>query len=150
VAADALGQIEPPAGDAVPSLIALMKDMSDDVRYSACESLARIGDPRALGVMLEAAKDQESGMRCSAAEALGVFTPPTDEAIKTLLCLLLDKQDVVRHTAIIALGRIGPKACTAIPELERISKTDDDADTREMATDARRRIAAPDKRPSNR
>jgi len=146
VGAEALGQIEPPPRVVVPALIGLMEDPSDDVRYIACESLARIGDGRALGVMVKAAKDQNSCMRCGAAEALGVFTPATDEAIKTLIGLLRDKDDVVCHTAIIALGKIGPKANGAIPELHRLSETEDDPDTREMAKDALKRIMMPEKK----
>jgi HEAT repeat protein len=148
VGAEALGQIKPPPRVAVAALIGLMKDRSDNVRYSACESLARIGDGRALGVMLEAAKDQDSCMRGGAAEALGVFTPATDEAIKTLIGLLQDKDPAVCHTAIIALGKIGPKANGAIPELERLSEKDGDPDTREMARDACTRITSPETKPS--
>jgi HEAT repeat protein len=107
VAADALGQIEPPARDAVPALIGLMKDKSNDVRYKACEALARIGDSRALNVMLEAVKDRDWFLRCPAAEALGKFRPVTDEAVNALIAMMKDKEGLVRTSACDSLRDIG-------------------------------------------
>ncbi|GEM_PF-605545 len=148
VAADALGNIEPPAHDAVDALIGLIKDPSDDVRFRAYESLAMIGDAKALGVMLIAAKDDDEWMRSTAAMALGAIRPVNAEAINALIALLHDKESLVRRGAIMALGEIGPKAQRALPELDRISKNDDEPDTREMARDACTRITSPETKPS--
>jgi HEAT repeat protein len=107
VAADALGQIEPPAHDAVAALIGSMKDPSNDVRRNVCEALARIGDSRALNVMLEAVKDRDWLLRSRAAEALGKFKPVTDETFNALTALMKDEDKLVRTSACESLRDIG-------------------------------------------
>ena len=118
------------------------------MRFGACSSLGSTGDARALDAILKVAKEGDSEMRSHAAEALGKFKPATDESVNGLIALLKDKDERVRLNAISGLGNIGPKAQTALPELERISKEDNDPDTREMARDARKRIISPQTKPS--
>ncbi len=147
--AEALGEIKPTTDQAVTALTVLLKDKDETVRRVACWSLGGTGDARALGAILEAAKDRDSKMRGHAACALGKFKPVTDEAVNALIALLKDKDGRARLNAIICLGNIGPKARRALPELDRISKTAPaDSEAQRVAREAYKNIASPKTQPS--
>ena len=62
--------------------------------------------PRAIGPLVEALADDDGGVRCAAAEALGNMGPAAREAVPVLEKLLRDKDPGIRQAAAEALKRI--------------------------------------------
>lgn len=131
-AAYALGRIGD-AG-AVEPLIQALADQESKVRSSAAVALGEIGDHRAIepltralsdqdkinvrsratdaltkigGIanLIDALKHQNSGVRCSAARALG--QPGNARAVEPLIQVLADPDEWVRSVAAESLGKIG-------------------------------------------
>src|SRR5262249_21904848 len=71
----------------------------------------------AAPALIRALRDEDSGVRCDAATALGKVGPVTKEVVPALAAALADKE--VRSSAADALGEIGPTAREAIPALGR-------------------------------
>lgn len=66
---------------------------------------------------LEALNDDDAGVRCRAAEALGMIGPAAADALPALLELLKDEHEEVRFRTLIALGQLGPVACVAVSKI---------------------------------
>jgi len=77
-----------------------------DERASAVEALGRIGDPRAVGPLIVALKDEDESVRKAAAEALGHIRD--SRAIEPLIAALKDSN--MRKAAVEALVNIGAPA----------------------------------------
>ena len=76
-AVSALGRIGPAAPEAVPALMAALRDPEGKVRKTAAEALGKIGPaaaeavPEVVPVLVAALRDPEGLVRRAAAEALG-------------------------------------------------------------------------------
>jgi HEAT repeat protein len=89
-AAVALGRIGPGTKQAVPALIAALKDPDAEVRRLAVVALGGIGPgPReVVPALIAALKDDNTFVRWSAAYALGMIGPGANEAVAALIALL--------------------------------------------------------------
>ena len=93
------------AAQDVNGLIRLLNNTDPDIQYEAAGALGDIGDPRAVGPLITALKNNElSGVRWKAAEALSKIGVP---AVDALIGGLSHEDDDVRWKAAIALGEIG-------------------------------------------
>ncbi len=162
-AAWALGQYGSAAANAVGDLKGLLNDEDADVRRSAGESLARIGnavnvlenvrkcvplrDARGLGKVLSY---DDRAVRQTAVAALIAFGPDAKEAVPELRAVLRNEGSDIRQQALVALRKMGPAAKAAVPELAHIaSHVTDDVWTKPYAlsvvhdlAEANRRVAA--------
>ncbi|MEM4359453.1 MAG: HEAT repeat domain-containing protein, partial [Candidatus Bilamarchaeaceae archaeon] len=82
-------------------------------REGAAEALGKIGDARAVPVLIDALKDKDRYVRYEAAEALGKIGDA--RAVPVLIDALKDKDRYVRYEAAEALGKIGD--ARAVPVL---------------------------------
>lgn len=127
--AEGLAQIGPPADDAIPDLIATLKDAVDarggsgaGYGAAAARALGRIApapatsDPavqNAVAALTGALKADSTAIRASAAEALGNFGPMAAPAIRALRGLSKDRITPVRDAAAAALKKIEPAKAPA-------------------------------------
>ena len=68
--------------DAVPALIQVLKDQSEDVRWNAVEALKEIGALDAVPALIQVLKDQNEDVRWNAVRALEKIGTP--EALKAV------------------------------------------------------------------
>ena len=82
---------------------------SNDTSWSATQTLARIGGPDAVKILLEAARDERRMVRAGALQALGSVADGADDTVAKVLreALVEDRQLDCRRMAAISLGRIG-------------------------------------------
>ena len=108
----------------IQKLIALLKDLDDDVRYATIIALMQLGSKEAIPYLIDLLFNDPSWVvRSNAAEALGQLG--AKEAIKHLIALLFnDPSLVVRRSAVQALGKLGAKE--AIPQLIKLQNDPDD------------------------
>jgi HEAT repeat protein len=119
MAVTSLGELGPPAKEAVPPLIALAGDKNPLLRMTLIRSIARIGVD-AVPDLIEATKDKSPITRSTVVNALGNIGPDAKAAVPALITTLQDEQFYVREAATIALGNIGPDAKAALPALEKL------------------------------
>jgi hypothetical protein len=106
-AIDALGNLK--STQAVPNIINFILDQNNEwVRGDAGVALAKIGDKRAYGMLIELLKEQHQMVRRSSVEALGILGDK--RAIKPLIPLLSDSDYLVRRSAIKALANLGGRS----------------------------------------
>ena len=109
---------------ATDSLISVLDDPEESVRYQATIALGQIGDNKAVNPLLSLLKRKDDPLvRSEAAKALGLIGDPS--ALKLLLNILKKEDDrFLKYHAVTSLGRIGdPKAKKA---LEKILKDETD------------------------
>ncbi|HEX6987632.1 MAG TPA: HEAT repeat domain-containing protein [Planctomycetaceae bacterium] len=117
-AARDLGETESrPAVETVPGLAAALGDSDPDVRRLAAFALGRLGPEAddALPALRTALADEQEPVRLAAAYAINGIDP-TDEAVVPVLAAAARRGEV---RAIVALGRMGPHAAAAAPDLAR-------------------------------
>jgi HEAT repeat protein len=100
--------------EALPLLVAALKDKDDKTRIYSLWALGTLGDPRARGPLEAALADPDPGMRKTAAFALGELGDRA--AVPALLAKLDDSAADVRWNAALSLARLGSRA--GIPVLE--------------------------------
>ncbi|MBX9581403.1 MAG: HEAT repeat domain-containing protein [Gemmataceae bacterium] len=71
--------------------------------------------------------------RWRAAEALGHLVPADAESVRALAEATRDPETAVRFHAVQALGRLGPAAAPAAPELRERAEKDPTYNTRDLA-----------------
>ncbi len=101
----------------VQVLIGQLASQDSNVRSGAASGLGDIGSPgaeEAIPVLAAALRDENTGVRIYAAQSLGLIGRP---AVPSLLELLKDKDESVRHYALFGLQAAGPAAAPAIPAL---------------------------------
>ena len=99
----------------VDTLITVLKDGDDSSRYSAAESLGKIGGSKAVDALITAFNDERNyfDIRYKAVEALIKIGDP--KAVGALITALKDDDPYVQGLAAAALGVIGdPKAVGAL------------------------------------
>lgn len=89
---------------AVPPLIEYVQDGFSPARARAAEVLGRIGDARAVNILVQLLTDNDEVLRCNAAEALGYIGGP--EAIGALVQARHDSRPRVQAAARDALQRL--------------------------------------------
>ncbi|HVK07386.1 MAG TPA: HEAT repeat domain-containing protein [Gemmataceae bacterium] len=114
-ATQALGEIGPAAGEAVPDLIGVLRDADETVRCRAAEALGRIGAEAAVPALTDELADPSPAVQEAAARALGAFRLAAEGAVSALVLLLQHPEEGVRQAAADAIGRIGtlPEEATA-------------------------------------
>src|SRR5262245_53744535 len=95
------------ASEAVPALIELLANKSEDVRLGAAIVLGKIG-PAAVEPLKESLAATDEDVRFFAVSALAFVGPPARSAAPALVKALADKSAQVRRKAAYALGRINP------------------------------------------
>jgi len=108
-AAEDLGQVGPPARDALAALRLALDDPDAHVRVYAALALGRIDkdDKLALPALLAGLKEKAGPVRRAAVAALAELAPRDGAAVPELLRALTDDPDkVVRAGAAFALGRV--------------------------------------------
>jgi HEAT repeat protein len=127
---EVLALIGPAARIAIPRILGILKDKSEyeNVRISAARALAQIGrGDEALAAALEEVMMNtfNSNVRGAVARALGDLG--CVRCIPTLRKLVVDEECAIRVDAVHALGRFGPAAHEAIPELTRSLASPDES-----------------------
>ena len=120
-----LGDIEPPAVEAVPALIGAVQDRDQTVSLHAIEALGHIGAPaaEAAPVIIQVLKDDESWVRNWAVNALANIGPA---AVPALITALSDNSPAIRAGVVETLGKIGAEE-GVIPALVQILADKDNA-----------------------
>ncbi|GIW86414.1 MAG: hypothetical protein KatS3mg108_0738 [Isosphaeraceae bacterium] len=115
-AALALRSMGPAASAAVPDLIDSLADEVPYVREKAAEALGAIGPPAEVAIpRLIRLLGEDFGLVLDAsALALAALGPP---AVPSLVGLLKHEVGGTRAYAALALGKIGPAAASAVPDL---------------------------------
>ena len=90
-------------------LLQSLASESAELRKRAAETLAMMGDNRALPHVLKLAEDADERVRAIAVETLGFMGT---DSVEPLLALLSDTNVTIRRRAVIALGQIGDKRAT--------------------------------------
>jgi HEAT repeat protein len=119
---------------AVPDLVAALKDKTSLVRVAAVRSLHQTNaDAKiAFPAMVEALEDESPLVRASAAVALGKFGT---QAIPNLTIALKDKEPSVRQYAVLALPELKSSPKEVLPLLLQ-AQSDDNAQVRAAAAKA--------------
>ena len=123
-----LGDIGTQAESAQDALTLLRDHADGTLQIHAAEALIRIQgvDDKSIAVLTTALKSRVSQERWIAAVALGRCRGEKSAgAVTALMSALKDVDPEIRSAAALSLGGLGPDAEKAMPELERISRTDD-------------------------
>ena len=106
-------------GEAIETLLTLLKDDDSDVRSRAASALIQLGNgsPEVVSGLLTLLKDDDSNVRSRAASALGQLGNGSPEIVSGLLTLLKDDDSFVRFRAASALGQLGKKSIEVLPAL---------------------------------
>jgi hypothetical protein len=106
------------------------------VRSSAAEALGKIGGaPEVVSGLLTALRDENVGVRSSAAWALGEMKVDTAEVVSGLLTALRDEKEVVRSSAAEALGEVKVDTAGVVSRLLTALR-DEKGDVRSSAAEA--------------
>jgi uncharacterized protein (TIGR02996 family) len=97
-------------------------DSADDAeRLAAVEAMAKLRTRTAASSLCKVLADESAEVRRAAAHQLQwIASPSMTYAVEPLRKALADEQLGVRSSAVMALGRIGPKAAAAVPDLIRL------------------------------
>lgn len=114
-----------PGPEAVPSLVAALRDPDAATRERAATALGRIGPPAraAIEPLIATFVDDDLYLRGAAAVALGQIGR---DAVPALIRAIGDADEQVRWSAAIALGRLGPQARAAVAPLVRAMSDSND------------------------
>ena len=139
-AADALGRIGPDAAGAGPELVKLVTSPIKPVRRAAVFAVGRVepdDKPAAVAALVGvlSVKD-DAELRRDAVTALGLLGTATPDAVGALAGLLTDPNVDARTAVIQTLGRFGPAAKSAGPDILKRLTTDSDAGVRVQAVRA--------------
>lgn len=91
--------------DAVPDLVALLRNHDWRIRYRAAEALGMTGSAHAAAALIQALTDEKDHVRYMAAKSLGLLGARSE--VTPLLSRLSDENEYVRRMAAISLEKIG-------------------------------------------
>lgn len=122
-----LGEIGPPARDAVSALLGVAQEAaaSPHIRAQALEALSRIWPRGIVGAFAAALDDPVEDVRVAAAKALRAGGRESAPAISELVAALEDPSSAVRGHAALALGAIGRDAAGAAVALRSLANDPD-------------------------
>jgi len=124
----------PTPEQAVPRLLAVLKDPNPEQRRTAAQSLGKIARKEAVPALVEALRDPDAGVRRYAAWALGMIG---EDAVgpdrSPLASLLFDPDPGVREAAAMALGLTGDTQAGIELLLERLQEPAIPADAKRLA-----------------
>lgn len=138
-AARTLGDPNLGTQEAVPALASALSDPSGMVRYSAAESLSKLG-AAGFDELLEARASSSPVAQRAAVYRLGESGPASAGARDGLLSLLGSRDPKLRSSAAEALGKTGIKEPRWESELIRLLNSDPDPGVRREAAEALGRI----------
>ncbi len=119
---------------ALPRLLAVLKDTNPEQRLTAAQSLGKIARKEAVPALVEALRDPDAGVRRHAAWALGMIG---EDAVgpdhSPLAPLLFDPDPGVREAVAMALGLTGDTQAGIEWLLERLQEPAILADTKRLA-----------------
>ncbi|HVK16173.1 MAG TPA: HEAT repeat domain-containing protein [Fimbriiglobus sp.] len=138
-AAIALGRIGPAAKDAVPALVAALKEDEESmVRSAAASSLGQLGATAkdVVPEVVKALRDESSIVRFGAVAGLGGFAEAArsspellgvvvTEGVPALTAALRDEDRGMRLQVVVALGLLGPAAKESLPALIEALRDED-------------------------
>jgi len=132
---------EPPRPD-VQEQITRLQSGADDDRYVALSHLQTLGPEGGeaageLKKLLKGAKDDD--LAAEIAKTLGSIGPAGAVAVPELTALLGRKAMWPRYAGVVALGRMGPAAKSALPAVLKLT-SDPDRDVAAAAREAARRL----------
>ncbi len=123
-----LARLGPAAKEVLPKVKILMETRKYNTQVVAAYAYWRISGEaeRPLEVLIERSRKLSTGRQ--AIEVIGKFGPAGAPAVDALLKHVnIDPKEIVRRElAVVALGKIGPKAKKALPSLEYLAKTEPD------------------------
>jgi HEAT repeat protein len=125
-AAEALGKAGKEAKDAVPALVAALKDSDLFVRLFSTVSLGQIGvDPSTVVPALTAVMNNPREKKEVLEAAITSLQQLGGDSVPTLAGVAKDakKDGSLRRRAIIALGKLGPDAKSTVPMLTELVPT---------------------------
>src|SRR6266705_4039225 len=127
----------PAPEQAIPLLLAVLKDPNPDQRRTAAQALGKIAHKEAVPALVEALRDPDAGVRRNAAWALGMIG---EDAVgpdrSPLASLLFDPDPGVREAAAMALGLTGDTQTGIELLLERVNKPGTPSDSKRLAVAA--------------
>jgi len=100
------------ADDPIDVLQVLLSSPDSEIRWWGVRTLASIGDPRVVSILIEALADEGAAVRQCA--ALGLRLHPTPRAIAGLIDCLSDEDHLVVELSADALEEIGEQAVPAL------------------------------------
>ena len=100
----------PEAKEAVPVIIALLRDEGPLIRINLLHVLYRIGEPagEAVPELIDGLSNEDFHVRYLCCRALGVIGKAAKPAVQPLIKKLKDSNPSVRRHAAAALGKLGP------------------------------------------
>src|SRR6266571_4358060 len=127
----------PTPEQALPRLLAVLKDPNPEQRRTAAQSLGKIARKEAVPALMDALCDTDAGVRRHAAWALGMIG---EDAVgldrSPLSSLLFDPDPGVREAAAMALGLTGDTQTGIELLLERMREPGTPSDSRRLAAAA--------------
>jgi HEAT repeat protein len=144
-AARALGTVGPSAAAAIPTFLQALRESTGDVYHQkVAEAIGQIGASAAAEVipLLQKAMNRPF-MIAPSTRSLSLLGDVTTTAVPRLLELVDDPQWLVRYQAVETLGQLGRKARAAVPRLRSLATAEADAAVQAAATEALRKIEAP-------
>ena len=134
-AVELLGLMERFGTPAGKELVAVLAGDNDpNVRRSAVEALARIGDAElAVPALIAALKDTDSQVRAQAARALGRYGPAAKPAEKDLVARMTSENAYEAADACRTLVQIDPTRTDAIRALIKVARESKDLEARDYA-----------------
>lgn len=116
-----------PGGKSLPEWLRDFKNPDPSVRENAIRMVTQFGSisREAVPALITALGEKDSGLRGNAVLALGMIgldDKNMKNGVAALVKLLSDTQGIIRAQAATALGRQGPNAFAAIPELAKLAK----------------------------
>lgn len=118
----ALGVIGPAAINALPEMLAAIKDPDSRVRWTAMQNIPKLGI-ETIAALIPLTTNADTNVRHAAVYALGEARTNALPAVPALIQSSMDADETVRATALYSLGQVGP---TALPKTLEIAVTGND------------------------